>query len=160
MKRGAPSVPVARPAPAARPTARPDSARPFVLWAEDNAEDQILIRAALEDLPSAPTVRFANDGLALLEDLPAAKPRLVILDLKMPRLGGLETLRRIRQEPGWKDLPVSIFSAGNQPEENDACRALGALEVVQKPVDFRLFTSAVQRLVAPATARAQSGRHS
>lgn len=120
---------------------------PLVLWAEDNLGDQILIRESLDGLPSAPSLAFASDGLQLLEALERSKPHLVVLDLKMPRLGGLETLRRIRGRSAWKDLPVSIFSAGNQPSETEECIALGALEVVTKPVDFRLFSEAVWRIV-------------
>jgi two-component system, response regulator len=124
--------------------------RPLVLWAEDNPQDQILIRATLEDLPRAPDVRFSDDGVLLLEALQGSKPALVVLDLKMPRLGGLETLRRIRSEPALASLPVSVFSAGDHPEETAACQRLGALEVVRKPVDFREFTAAVHAIVAKA----------
>ncbi len=123
---------------------------PQVLWAEDNLGDQMLIREALEGAPGAMDVRFANDGVYLLEQLQRERPTMVVLDLKMPRLGGLETLRCIRADPDCKDLPVSIFSAGEQPEETAACYALGAAEVVRKPVDFREFTAAVQRVVAGA----------
>jgi two-component system response regulator len=122
----------------------------LVLWAEDNLQDQILIRAALEDLPNRPEVRFADDGILLLAELEAKKPALVVLDLKMPRLGGLGTLRRIRADPKLARLPVSVFSAGDDPEETAACRALGAVSVVRKPVDFREFTAAVQAVVAHA----------
>jgi two-component system response regulator len=119
-----------------------------ILWAEDNRHDQLLIREALATAASPPQVQFADDGIHLLEGLRGASPGLVILDLKMPRLGGIETLRRIRANPAWKDLPVGIFSAGNQPDEIAACRALGVVDVQQKPVDFTQFTAAVHRLVA------------
>jgi two-component system response regulator len=123
-----------------------------ILWAEDNRHDQLLIEAALADLPVAPQVRFADDGLHLLarlgESPPEGPPALVVLDLKMPRLGGIETLRRIRADPRWASLPVSIFSAGNQPDEIATCQSLGVVDVQQKPVDFGHFTAAVQRLVA------------
>lgn len=123
---------------------------PTVLWAEDNRHDQLLIEAALATASTPPQVRFADDGLHLLERLRDSSPDLVVLDLKMPRLGGIETLRRIRGHPSWSALRVSIFSAGNQPDEVAACRALGALDVQQKPVDFGHFTAAVHRLVAAA----------
>lgn len=121
-----------------------------MLWAEDNPQDQILIRAALEDLPRPPDVRFSDDGLLLLEALRTSRPALVVLDLKMPRLGGLETLRRIRADPALAKLPVSVFSAGDHPEETAACQRLGTLEVVRKPVDFREFTAAVRGLARQA----------
>jgi two-component system response regulator len=119
-----------------------------VLWAEDNLEDQLLIRAALSDLRGAPRVEFADDGANLLDRLEEGAPDLVVLDLKMPRIGGLEALRRMRATPELARLPVSIFSAGDHPGETAACLELGALQVVQKPVDFRQFTEAVHRVVS------------
>lgn len=122
-----------------------------IFWAEDSRHDQLLIQAALDAAPRRPDLHFADDGLHLLDRLRGTRPDLVVLDLKMPRLGGIETLRRIRAEPAWTDLPVSIFSAGNQPDEVAACRALGVVDVQQKPVDFDRFTAAVHRLVADVT---------
>lgn len=120
-----------------------------VLWAEDNPQDRMLIQESLAGL-GGPRLTLIPDGVLLLEALHQQKPDLVVLDLKMPRLGGLEALRRIRNHPEWRDLPVTIFSSGNQPEEVAACHALGVEEVVQKPVDFDLFSTAVQRIVRPA----------
>lgn len=124
------------------------SPRRKVLWAEDNREDQLLIRAALEDWAEAPELQFADDGAELLERLAKERADLVVLDLKMPRIGGLEALRRIRAQQPFRHLPVAVFSAGDQPQETAACMALGAVLVLQKPVDFRLFTAAVRRLVS------------
>ena len=123
---------------------------PTILWAEDNRHDQLLIEAALATASRPPAVSFADDGMHLLDRLRGQKPDLVVLDLKMPRLGGIETLRRIRGNPEWNRLRVSIFSAGNQPDEIAACQALGVVDVQQKPVDFDHFTQAVHRLVAAA----------
>jgi CheY-like chemotaxis protein len=121
-----------------------------ILWAEDNPQDRMLIQESVGDLVPKPGLTLIPDGVLLLEALHKRLPDLVVLDLKMPRLGGLEALRRIRSHPGWKDLPVMIFSSGNQPDEVEACQALGVEEVVQKPVDFDLFSSAVQRIVLSA----------
>lgn len=60
-------------------------------------------------------------------------------------------LRRIRDDPRTAGLPVSVFSAGDQAEETAACHALGALDVLRKPVGFAQFTAAVRRLVARAS---------
>ncbi|HUR61018.1 MAG TPA: response regulator [Candidatus Thermoplasmatota archaeon] len=122
-----------------------------ILWAEDNPQDRMLIQESVGDL--APDLTLIPDGVLLLEALHRGLPDLVVLDLKMPRLGGLEALRRIRSHPAWKDLPVTIFSSGNQPDEVAACQTLGVEEVVQKPVDFDLFSSAVQRIVRSARSR-------
>lgn len=118
-----------------------------VLWAEDNLEDQILIRAALEGLPEAPHVEFADDGAELLARLGAVRPDLVVLDLKMPRIGGLEALRRLRASPQTAAQRVAVFSAGDHPGETAACLELGAVQVLRKPVDFGQFTAAVRQVV-------------
>lgn len=123
-------------------------ARRRVLWAEDNHEDQILIRAALDGMPDPPQVDFADDGADLLARLGRTRPDLVVLDLKMPRIGGLEALRRLRAAPQTAAQRVAVFSAGDHPGETAACLALGALQVVRKPVDFGQFTDAVRQVVA------------
>lgn len=117
-----------------------------ILWAEDNEQDRMLIQEAADGLPIQPSLRIVSDGVLLLEALHKQMPRLVVLDLKMPRVGGLEALRRIRNHPDWKGLPVVIFSSGNRPDEIAQCQALGVEEIVQKPVDFDVFSAAVQRI--------------
>lgn len=123
--------------------------RPRIAWAEDSEHDQILIQESLQGV--AADVAFSSDGLHLLEDVRQRRPDLVVLDLRMPRLGGLETLRRLRADARMHDLRVCVFSAGDQPDEIAACRALGAVDVVQKPVDFDQFMGAVQRIVGRAS---------
>jgi CheY-like chemotaxis protein len=120
--------------------------KPHILWAEDNARDRTLIQESLEEL-SHPGVTLVHDGVLLLEAIEQARPDLVVLDLKMPRLGGLGALREIRAHPEWKTLAVVVFSSGERPDEIAACKALGVKDVVTKPVDFDLFGSAVQRVV-------------
>lgn len=118
-----------------------------ILWAEDDLQDQALILAALEGLPRALRITFAEDGLRLLEAIGQTPPSLVVLDLKMPRMGGLETLRRLRSEPATRHVPVLIFSSGSLPDEIAQCRALGVLDVVQKPIEFGAFVAAVEGIV-------------
>lgn len=118
-----------------------------ILWADDNAQDRMLIAESIHLLPNPPGVTLVADGVFLLEALQAELPDLVVMDLKMPRVGGLEALRRIRHHPDWNALPVIVFSSGNRPNEIEQCQALGVQEVVQKPVDFDLFKSRVQAIV-------------
>jgi two-component system, response regulator len=125
---------------------KPQADRPRIAWAEDSLHDQILIKESLDGVMA--DVAFAADGLHLLDAVQDRTPDLVVLDLRMPRLGGLETLRRLRAEPRTRELPVCVFSAGDQPDEVAACRALGALEVLQKPVDFDQYRKAVRRITS------------
>ena len=118
-----------------------------ILWAEDDRQDQQLIQAALEGSTPAPRISFVEDGVAVLEAVGRDLPDLVVLDLKMPRMGGLEALRRLRAEPATRHVPVIVFSSGSLPNEIAQCRQLGVLDVVQKPIEFGLFVAAVQGIV-------------
>jgi CheY-like chemotaxis protein len=122
-----------------------------ILWAEDDPQDQQLIRAALEDARPAPAIRFVEDGVAVLKAVGEDPPNLVVLDLKMPRMGGLDALRRLRAEPATRHIPAVVFSSGSLPDEIAQCRALGALDTVQKPIEFGAFVAAVQGIVRLAS---------
>lgn len=127
---------------------------PWVLWAEDDIGDQALISGALAERP-APRVEFVPDGIELLERLRRELPDLVVLDLKMPRMGGLEALRRLRSDPRTAGLAVTVFSSGSVPSEIQEVASLGVREVRQKPIQFGAFTQAVHSIldavaVAPA----------
>lgn len=106
-----------------------------ILWAEDNPLDQQLIRAALQGTRPQPGITFVADGVELLERLRTRRPGLVVVDLKMPRMGGLQALEALRQHPATRGLEVVVFSSTNRPEELAACRQLGA-HCIQKPLDF------------------------
>jgi CheY-like chemotaxis protein len=121
---------------------------PLILWAEDDPADQGLIRFAVEDLDPLPVIEFANDGLDLLDALKRIRPALVVLDIKMPRLGGIETLQAIKEDPVLKDLRVVVFTSGDRPEEVARCRALGAEHVLQKPMAFPVFRMLVHGIVS------------
>jgi CheY-like chemotaxis protein len=138
--------------PAARVRLRPRDGTavvPTVLWAEDNLQDQRLIQEAV--IGADPVrLKFAADGVHALAAVRQQRPDLLVLDLRMPRMGGLDALRQVRLDPRLSDLRVCVFSAGNQPEEVHACRSFGALAVVQKPVDFDAFEKAVQQILLHA----------
>lgn len=121
--------------------------RPRILWAEDDPQDQALIRASLEELPRPPRVDFAEDGLSFLESLGRDPPALAVLDLKMPRMGGLETLRTLRRDASTRSVPVVVFSSGSLPDEVAQVRRLGVLAIVQKPIGFDAFAAAVKDIV-------------
>lgn len=111
-------------------------------------QDQHLVRAALEELKRRPKVNFVEDGAALLEIVGVARPRLVVLDLQMPRLGGLETLQRLRQSPQLRDLPVVVFTSSSHPQDIAECRRLGVVDYVTKPMEFGAFCTAVDRVLS------------
>jgi len=119
-----------------------------ILWAEDNPLDQQLIREALQQVPGAPRLTFVADGVELLDRLEQRRrPGLVVVDLKMPRMGGLEALEALRRQPHTRALKVVVFSSTNRPEEIAECNRLGA-QCVQKPLDFAGLAPALARIVA------------
>ncbi|WP_246756524.1 response regulator [Bradyrhizobium diazoefficiens] len=124
-----------------------------ILLVEDNPKDEALTRRALERHNFQAAVVVARDGAEALNYLlgsdgtPAgALPQLVLLDLKLPKIDGLEVLRRIRANETTRLLPVVILTSS--VEERDILEGyrLGTNSYVRKPVDFVAFTEAVRQL--------------
>jgi two-component system response regulator len=121
----------------------------LILLIEDNADDVELTRLALRetDLPTKMVV--ARDGVEAIEVLlgeRAIRPQLVLLDLKLPKLDGLDVLRRVRADERTRNLPVVVLSSSVEDEDLARCYALGANSYVRKPVDFARFVDVVNRL--------------
>jgi two-component system response regulator len=125
-----------------------------ILLVEDNADDEELTLRALARSHVGNRVVVARDGaeaLAFLLGTPEAPvlgalPALVLLDLKLPKVDGLEVLRRLRAAPRTRRLPVVILTSSG--EERDLVEAYdrGANSYVRKPVDFVQFVEAVKQL--------------
>ncbi len=119
-----------------------------VLLVEDNPDDVELTLRALKRAHVVNSVRVVRDGAEALELLfggepRPALPRVVLLDLKLPRVNGLEVLERIRREESTRTLPVVVLTSSR--EEPDVKRAyeLGANSYIVKPVEFEKFVAAV-----------------
>ena len=119
-----------------------------VLLVEDNPDDVELTLRALKRSHLLNPVRVARDGAEALEILFGAGPRprlprVVLLDLKLPRVNGLEVLERIRREESTRSVPVVVLTSSR--EEPDVKRAyeLGANSYIVKPVEFEKFVAAV-----------------
>jgi CheY-like chemotaxis protein len=126
-----------------------------ILLAEDNSNDVELTLTALRSLHLANELVVVNDGAEVLDFLhrrngfasrPATPPAVILLDLKMPRVDGLETLRQIRADPELRPLPIVILTSSR--EETDVVKSyrLGVNSYVVKPVDFDEFIRAVSQL--------------
>lgn len=120
-----------------------------ILWAEDNPLDQQLIREAFLQVRDPPAITFVSDGVELLQRLGRQRPRLVVVDLKMPRMGGLQALESLRGDPRTRGIDVVVFTSTSRPEEIAACRRLGA-HCLQKPLDFAGLAPAVAAIVSRA----------
>jgi CheY-like chemotaxis protein len=124
-----------------------------ILLAEDNPNDVELTLAALADSNLANEVVVVEDGEEALDYLYArgtyagragGNPAVVMLDLKMPKVDGLEVLRQIRESPELRRIPVVVLTSSR--EESDLVRSyeLGVNAYVVKPVDFNRFLEAVR----------------
>ena len=125
----------------------------IILLVEDNPDDVELTLRVLKTHHIANEVLVARDGVEALELLfgtpekPAGRmPTVVLLDLKLPKLDGLEVLRRIRAEPATACLPVVIMTTSREERDVVASYELGANSYVQKPVGFEAFAEAVRFL--------------
>jgi len=121
----------------------------FIALIEDNADDEALTLRALKKHGIANDIVVLRDGveaLAFLLSPDKALPDLVLLDLNLPRIYGLEMLQRLRAEPRTELLPIVILTSSNEERDLLEGYRLGANSYVRKPVDFIQFSEAVQQL--------------
>ncbi len=125
-----------------------------ILLVEDNPDDVEMTQRALKKANIANELVVAEDGVEALDYLlgnegkcdPEKLPVVVLLDLKLPKVDGLEVLRRIRSSEGCRLLPVVILTSSNEEKDMIASYNLGANSYVQKPVNFNEFADAIQQL--------------
>jgi CheY-like chemotaxis protein len=128
-----------------------------ILLVEDNPSDVDLTRRALKKCHIANDLVVVQDGKAALDYLLGAAadpdrraitelPTLTLLDLKLPKLPGLEVLRCIREDPRTKRLPVVILTSSNEEQDIAKSYDLGVNSYIRKPVDFKKFVAAIEQL--------------
>ena len=126
-----------------------------ILLVEDNPDDEELTKRALERNNIRNEVVVARDGAEALDLLFATGPRagkapvvptVVLLDLKLPKIDGLEVLRRVRADQRTRLVPVVILTSSKQEQDLIEGYANGANSYVRKPVDFAKFVDAVKQL--------------
>lgn len=127
-----------------------------ILLVEDNPDDELLTLLAFRDNEIENEVVVTRDGAEALDYLygtgkfqgrdTAVLPQVVLLDLKLPKVDGLEVLKKIRQDERTKLLPVVVLTSSK--EETDIVRSYesGANSYIQKPVDFEQFSEAIKQL--------------
>ncbi len=126
-----------------------------ILLVEDNPDDRALTLRALEKNNILNKVYSATDGVEALDMLfkrgsqaqsLVGLPALILLDLKLPKVGGLEVLRALRADPRTRLLPVVVLTSSKEEQDLIASYSLGANSYIRKPVDFNKFTEAVRQL--------------
>ena len=127
-----------------------------ILLVEDNADDEKLTLRALKKNNISNDVVVARNGAEALDYLfgtgthsgrdTSLMPQVVLLDLKLPKIDGLEVLRKMRGNERTKLLPVVILTSSNEEQDRLSGYGFGANSYVRKPVDFNQFTEAVRQL--------------
>ena len=123
--------------------------KPPILLVEDNPNDEALTRRALEKNAVGNPLVVAHDGVEALELLlgpSAIKPSVVLLDLNLPRLGGLEVLETLRADERTKRLPNVVLTTSREEHDLVCSYDLGANSYVRKPVSFEAFQKAIGQL--------------
>lgn len=126
-----------------------------ILLAEDNPNDVELTLAGLDQYNLANEVVVARDGTEALDYLhcrgafverPAINPAVVLLDLKMPKVDGLDVLREMRSDPNLRAIPVVMLTSSREDQDIIESYRLGVNAYVVKPVDFHQFIESVKSL--------------
>jgi len=128
----------------------------MILLVEDNRDDEALTLRALRKNRITNEVIVVRDGAEALEYLfgtgryegrdTTAVPDLILLDLKLPKVDGLEVLRRLRADKGTRSLPVVILTSSTEEQDVLKGYGLGANSYIRKPVDFDEFMEAARQL--------------
>lgn len=128
----------------------------MILLVEDNADDEELTLRALKKNHIGNKVFIVRDGAEALDFLfctgiyadrdPHEMPQVTLLDLKLPKVDGLEVLRRLRADPRTHTLPIVILTSSNEEKDVVEGYQLGANSYVRKPVDFNEFLEAARQL--------------
>lgn len=131
-------------------SANPPESLVRVLVIEDNPDDRELLLRQLRKSGMDNHVKFISNGQEALDFLTQPRPVslaeeliAIFLDLKLPGLGGLELLRRLRNRAGLDDIPVIVMTSSNNPDDLEECRRLKVTNYVSKPVTFTSFSKAV-----------------
>jgi CheY-like chemotaxis protein len=126
-----------------------------ILLVEDDPNDVKLTMKALEEYALANNVSIVNDGEEALdflyyrgkfEDRENGTPIVILLDLKLPKINGLEVLRMIKSDKNLKNIPIVILTSSREESDLDECYELGVNAYVVKPVDFHDFIESIRRL--------------
>jgi len=127
-----------------------------VLLVEDNVNDQELTLRALKKKNLCNRIHVVNDGAEALDFIfgkgsyagrtVADLPKVVLLDIKLPKVNGIEVLKAVKADAGLRRVPIVMLTSSKEGPDIEECYNLGANSYIVKPVDFEKFTEAVVQL--------------
>ena len=127
-----------------------------ILLVEDNPDDEEFTLRALKSYNITNRIRVGRDGAEALDYIFAdgkysgrdtnQHPKLILLDLKLPKVDGLSVLRRVKADPKTKQIPVVVLTSTNQESDMVESYKLGVNSYIIKPVDFKQFTESVRQI--------------
>jgi CheY-like chemotaxis protein len=135
--------------------------KPFILIADDDQEDRYLLHTAFEEIGRSNDIFLVENGLQVFTYLDSSieqtnMPSLIVLDLNMPILNGMETLLRLKAHKLYKDIPVIMFTTSVHEVEKEKCLAIGAADFIKKPARFQQTISTAKFLHESAIENRQS----
>jgi CheY-like chemotaxis protein len=115
--------------------------KPFILIADDDQEDRFLLQTAFEEIGRSDDIFLVENGLQVFNYLnDSAKqdqfPSLIVLDLNMPVLNGIETLTKLKSDTRYKNIPVIMYTTSIHELEKEKCLEIGAADFIKKPARF------------------------
>lgn len=124
---------------------------PTILIVDDDEGHAILIRDNLEAAGLSNRIQHFRDGQAVLDFFATTRPRanetyIVLLDIRMPKVDGIEVLRRLKADPHLRKLPVIMLTTTDDAREVERCHQIGCSGYIQKPVDYDKFAEAIRRI--------------
>ncbi len=125
--------------------------QPRLLVAEDHATNVAVLKAYFNSHDCH--VIYAHDGLDAIEHAFAEVPNLILMDVQMPRMDGLEAIKRLRADPRTAHVPIICVTALAMADDRERCLKAGANDYLCKPINFRTLTQTINRFATPSLAR-------
>ena len=125
---------------------------PKILIVDDSATIRKMVRSSLRQLADAEFVEAGN-GLEAIEQIALGPVSLIILDLNMPDMHGVDVLKFLRRHQGWSDVPVVVLTTRGDETSRETAIAAGASEYLTKPFAPQVLLEAARTLLADSTAR-------
>ena len=127
-----------------------------ILLVEDSEDDAVFFQHAMKEAGVSGRLRHVRDGVEALACIfgangesngkPLTRPRLIVLDLKMPKVNGMEVLQRLKANPRTRNIPVVVWSSSEEKQDLAVAYELGANSYLVKPMDFDELTGLIQAL--------------